>query len=66
MPNFNEETIVAISSPPGMGAISLIRVSGPNAINKTASFLNLKKNKNLEKEKSHTIHFGEFIFKDEI
>ena len=60
------DDIVAISSPPGMGAISLIRVSGPNAIKKTATFLNLKKKKNLEKEKSHTLHFGEYIFKDEI
>ena len=61
-----KDDIVAISSPPGMGAISLIRVSGPNAIKKTNSFLNLKKKKSLEKEKSHTLHFGEFIFKDEI
>ena len=61
-----KDDIVAISSPPGIGAISLIRVSGPNAIKKTDSFLNLKKKKNLEKEKSHTLHFGEFIFKDEI
>ena len=61
-----KDDIVAISSPPGMGAISIIRVSGPNAIKKTSSFLNLKKEKNLEKEKSHTLHFGEFIFKDEI
>ena len=61
-----KDDIVAISSPPGIGAISLIRVSGSNAIKKTASFLNLKKEKNLEKEKSHTLHFGEFIFKDEI
>ena len=61
-----KDDIVAISSPPGVGAISLIRVSGPNAIKKTDSFLNLKKKKNLEKEKSHTLHFGEFIFKDEI
>ena len=61
-----KDDIVAISSPPGMGAISIIRVSGPNAIKKTSSFLNLKKKKNLEKEKSHTLHFGEFIFKDEI
>ena len=61
-----KDDIVAISSPPGIGAISLIRVSGSNAIKKTASFLNLKKEKNLEKEKSHTLHFGEFVFKDEI
>ena len=46
-----KDDIVAISSPPGMGAISLIRVSGSNAIKKTVTFLNLKKQKNLEKEK---------------
>ena len=36
-----KDDIVAISSPPGMGAISIIRVSGPNAIKKTSFFLNL-------------------------
>ena len=35
-------------------------------INLLMIILNLKKKKNLEKEKSHTLHFGEFIFKDEI
>ncbi len=30
-PNFNEDTIVAISTPPGRGGIGIVRLSGPEA-----------------------------------
>lgn len=53
-----EDTIAAIATPPGMGGISVIRVSGPEAINKVNSIF---KGKNLEKVKTHTINFGKII-----
>ena len=56
-----KDDIVAISSPPGMGAISIIRVSGPNAIKKTSSFLNLKK-KRILKKKNHIHSILENLF----
>lgn len=51
----NEETIVALATPSGVGAIAVIRVSG----SETFPIVNkLFKGKNLEKQPSHTIHFG--------
>ena len=54
-----EDTIVSIATPPGVGAISVIRLSGPNsfeAIDKI--FLGKSEIKN---SKSHTIHYGKII-----
>ncbi len=51
----SEETIVALATPSGVGAIAVIRVSG----SATFSIVNkLFRGKNLEKQASHTIHFG--------
>jgi len=50
-----EETIVAKSTPNGLGAIALIRLSGPKSISIASSCFS----KNLEKVKPNTIHFGE-------
>ena len=49
------DTISAISTSLGVGAISIIRVSGNDAI-KIVN--NIFCGKNLEKEESHTIHYG--------
>jgi tRNA modification GTPase len=50
-----EETIVALSTPPGIGAIGVIRLSGKEAIAITNSVF---QGKDLSKQESHTIHFG--------
>ena len=58
-----EDTIVGISTAMGKGAISIVRLSGIDAIeivNKTF------KGKNLSKAKSHTIHYGNIIDNKEI
>lgn len=49
------ETIVALSTPPGIGAIGVIRLSGKDAITITNSVFS---GKNLTEQESHTIHFG--------
>lgn len=49
------ETIVALSTPPGSGAIGVIRLSGTDAI-KIANVV--FHGKNLEEQASHTLHFG--------
>lgn len=49
------DTIVAISTALGIGAISIIRVSGDDAIKKVNSIFI---GKNLEKVASHTINYG--------
>lgn len=50
-----DDTIAALATPPGKGAIGVIRVSG----NKTFDIVNrLFPSKDLEKQKSHTLHVG--------
>ncbi|MDQ3392617.1 MAG: tRNA uridine-5-carboxymethylaminomethyl(34) synthesis GTPase MnmE [Bacteroidota bacterium] len=51
----NEDTIVALATPQGIGAIALIRLSGKDAISIANKVFF---GKDLEKQESHTIHFG--------
>lgn len=57
------DTIVAISTALGEGAISIIRVSGEDAI---SIVNNIFKGKDLSKVVSHTINYGHIVYKDEI
>jgi tRNA modification GTPase len=58
-----DDTIVGISTAMGKGAISIVRLSGPNAISIVNSVF---KGKNLSKVKSHTIHYGHIYNKEEL
>lgn len=49
------DTIAAISTPMGEGAIAIVRISGPEAV-KAAN--QVFKGKNIEEVESHTIHYG--------
>ena len=53
--NIFDDTIVGISTPLAKGAISIIRLSGTDAINITNKVF---KGTNLNKANSHTIHYG--------
>jgi len=53
-----EETIVALATPAGTGAIGIIRLSGPDAILIANTVF---KGKDLTKQESHTIHFGNIV-----
>ena len=57
------DTIAAISTALGVGAISIIRVSGPDSINEVNKIF---KGKDLTKVNSHTIHYGHIVKEDEI
>ncbi|MGN1379351.1 MAG: tRNA uridine-5-carboxymethylaminomethyl(34) synthesis GTPase MnmE [Bacilli bacterium] len=57
-----EDTICAISTSLSVGAISIIRISGPKAI----VIVNSIFSSNLKNVKSHTIKYGHIIYKDEI
>lgn len=57
----NEETIIALATPSGMGAISIIRISGSKAISITEKLFKPKGNKILSKQKSHTVHLGNLM-----
>lgn len=59
----NVQTIVALSTPSGSGALGVIRLSGPDAISIINSIF---KGKDLTKQASHTLHFGLVMDKDAI
>ncbi len=55
----HDDTITAIATSPGIGAIAVVRVSGKDAIQIADSIFKAKKKSlKLEDCKSHTIHFG--------
>ncbi|HCD89752.1 MAG TPA: tRNA uridine-5-carboxymethylaminomethyl(34) synthesis GTPase MnmE [Algoriphagus sp.] len=49
------DTIIALATSQGVGAIAVIRLSGPDSIRLVNEVF---QGKNLEKQESHTIHFG--------
>lgn len=51
----NEETIVALSTAPGTGAIAVIRLSGTEAISICNKIFS---GKDLTRQPTHTVHFG--------
>ena len=57
-----EDTIVAISTALGVGAISIVRVSGSDAISIVNSVF---KGKNLEEVDTHTINYGKIVDNNE-
>ena len=59
-----EDTIVALATPPGVGAISVIRLSGPLSFKAIDSIFSgsIK----IEQAKTHTLHYGKIIADDEI
>src|SRR5215204_4763763 len=50
-----DDTIVALATPPGVGALGIIRLSGSKAVSIVD---NLFPSKNLEAQPSHTLHVG--------
>ncbi len=60
----NKDNIIALATPPGVGAISIIRISGKDAITICESFFRSGSGKQLSKQSTHTIHLGH-IMKDE-
>lgn len=59
----NTDTIVALATAPGVGAIGVIRLSGNNAIDITGKVF---KGKKLQAQPSHTIHYGHIVDGDKI
>lgn len=54
----DQETIIALSTPQGSGAIAVLRLSGENAVQITDKISRLSSKKKLENLESHTIHHG--------
>jgi tRNA modification GTPase len=49
------DTIVALSTPPGVGALAVVRLSGPDAVAITQALFSKK---NLATQPGHTLHYG--------
>lgn len=52
------DIIIALATPPGIGAIAVIRLSGHGSISIVDQYF---KGKKLEKQASHTAHFGRIV-----
>jgi len=55
------DSIVALATPSGAGAIAVIRISGEDAIAIGNSVFRSIKGKDINKQKSHTLHLGHII-----
>jgi len=56
-----QETIVALASPSGAGAIAVIRLSGTEALTIAEQVFQSVSEKSLSKQKTHTIHLGHIV-----
>lgn len=52
------DTIVAMATPAGAGAIAVLRLSGPEAISIASALFSTVSKKKLRDQKSHTVHLG--------
>ncbi len=57
----SNEPIIALATPSGAGAISVIRISGTDVIRLSAPFFKSIRGKNLLLQKTHTIHLGHIV-----
>ena len=62
----SNDTIIALATPAGVGAIAVIRLSGKNSIELVSSFFKSINRKNLHQQKSHTLHLGHIMDGDKI
>ena len=61
------DTIIALATPTGVGAIAVIRLSGDDAIAIVNNFfISVTKEKSLLQQKSHTLHLGHIVYHDRI
>jgi tRNA modification GTPase len=54
----SQDTIVALATPSGSGAIAVIRISGADAITIAAGVFTSISGKDITKQKTHTLHLG--------
>ncbi len=61
-----QDTIVALATPSGAGAIAIIRVSGKDALQICAPLFRSVSGKDLLAQKSHTIHLGHIVDEERV
>ena len=62
----NKDTIAALSTPPGTGAIAVIRISGKDSLKICSKIFRKKDSKAVDVSRftSHTAHYGEIVHKN--
>jgi len=60
----HDDTIIALATPSGAGAIAVVRISGNDAIEICSRSFKSVSGKDLNKQKTHTIHLGHIIDND--
>ena len=64
---YNSDTIAAVATPPGMGAIAIVRISGKNSLGIAIKCFRSKKSVlTRETIQSHHLYFGEVVSKGKI
>ena len=61
-----QDTIVALATPSGAGAIAVIRLSGKEAISIASEVFQSVSGKDISKQRSHTIHLGHIVAEGKI
>ena len=61
-----QDTIVALATPSGAGAIAVIRLSGKAAISIAAEVFQSVSGKDISKQRTHTIHLGHIVSEGKI
>ena len=62
----NKDTIIALATASGAGAIAVLRVSGPKAISVSNTLFKSIHDKNLLNQPTHTIHLGHIVDSDRV
>lgn len=62
----NEDHIIALATASGTGAIAVVRISGPDSINLVSNNFKPFIDKELNTQKSHTIHLGHLVENDTV
>lgn len=57
----SNDTIVALATPSGAGAIAVIRISGKEAISIASSVFQSISGKDITKQRTHTLHLGHIV-----
>lgn len=66
MNGLQTDIIAAISTPPGVGGIAVIRISGENCIQLVDKIFSSPSNKELAEQQPNTIHYGSIIKCDSV
>ena len=58
---YNQDTIIALATPSGVGAIAVLRVSGPEALSISNTVFKSIHDKQLIDQPTHTLHLGHIL-----